>query len=575
MSGLTRHAAAVFHLGFRQAGRNLIHRAGRHARSFSRYQRGAVGNLDFVGRAAVPFLTHAAGSELCEGRFTAVGHSREVGDPPRWDVEEPLLWLFNLHDFRYLEGLPREQRLRLVLDWINQYPPRAQKPGWMPYPLSLRLRQWAKLFFLDPDWGAPARKTVLSSLEAQANCLADNLEFHLRGNHLLESGLTLKFLAACFRGSAAERWGRRGEEVLGRELDEQFLADGGHVERSPMYHALLTRGLLDLVAVLPEDDPLGDRIRSRLPAVLGHLGALRHPDGEIALFNDTAFGIAPTPGALLEYATALGLSAPDSAIAAFPETGYFVWRRGGDALLMDAGPIGPDYLPAHSHGDIFSFEMSLRGKRVVVDGGTSTYEAGAEREWVRSTRAHNTVEIAGADQCEFFAAFRVGRRGRPRDVMARVTEEGLHVDGWHDGYRRLPGRPLHHRELAFRPPGTLLVWDTVESHVDHAVVSRLRFPPGAVVRLAGTDAAIELDGLELVVHTFGAEVVQEVGYYASRFGERVSCPVVALRKGGGAEFGYALALRDVATQIDAAGARVNGQPLERRARRWREKVAPA
>ena len=90
---------------------------------------------------------------------------------------------------------------------------------------------------------------------------------------------------------------------------------------------------------------------------------------------------------------------------------------------------------------MFSYELSLDGRRVVVDGGTSTYEAGPERDWVRSTRAHNTVEVAGEDQCEFFAAFRVGRRGRPRDVTASVSAEGLHLAGWHDGYRRLPGRP--------------------------------------------------------------------------------------------------------------------------------------
>ena len=44
--------------------------------------------------------------------------------------------------------------------------------------------------------------------------------------------------------------------MLRRELPEQFLHDGGHFERSPMYHALLTHGLLDLVNVLPESDPL-------------------------------------------------------------------------------------------------------------------------------------------------------------------------------------------------------------------------------------------------------------------------------------------------------------------------------
>ena len=36
--------------------------------------------------------------------------------------------------------------------------------------------------------------------------------------------------------------------------------------------------------------------------------------------------------------------------------------------------------------DLLSFELSLRGTRVVVDAGVSTYEAGWLREYCRSTR---------------------------------------------------------------------------------------------------------------------------------------------------------------------------------------------
>jgi uncharacterized heparinase superfamily protein len=439
----------------------------------------------------------------------------------------------------------------------------------MPYPLSLRLRNWAKLFFAQPGWSAADRVAVLASVEAQANCLSDNLEFHLRGNHLLENGLTLKFLASAFQGRAVLRWSRLADTVLEKELDEQFLADGGHFERSPMYHALLVRGLLDVLNVLPDRDLLRERVSSRLSSILGFLAAVRHPDGDIALFNDAALGIAPEPKVLLEYAAGLGFRAPETAAVAFPNTGYYVWRRGGAALLVDAGPIGPDYLPGHGHGDIFSFEMSLGGRRAVVDGGTSTYEAGEERDGDRSTRAHNTVEIAGTDQCEFFAAFRVGRRGRPRDVKAGVSEEGMHVQGWHDGYRRLPGSPSHHRELMFFPPCTLLVWDTVVSRVDHPAVSRIRFSPGARLEVRGAQEALvtTLGGEELVLRAFGGEVREEEGHYAPEFGLRLTCPVIALRRGRGTEFGYALAPREVATEIDAASALVAGRRVERKARR--------
>jgi uncharacterized heparinase superfamily protein len=562
MSALRRYVAAISHLGARQTALNLLHRTRQRTWRFGRYARPGRG-LEWRGRAATPLLAYAGGARLESGSLTAIGRTGVIGDPPAWEADAPQLWLFNLHYFGWLDALPHTQQRRLVRDWIERYRPSGGRPGWRPYPLSLRLRHWARALF-DGQGLAEERPRVLASIEAQAECLSDTLEHHLRGNHLLESGITLKLLAACVRGPAVSRWERLADRVLDQELSEQFLLDGGHFERSPMYHALLTHGLLDLVNVLPEEDEQRVRLVERLPGLLHYLAGMSHPDGEIALFNDAAFGIAPVPGALFDYAARLGLKPPASASGSFPETGYHVWRRAGDALFVDAGPIGPDYLSTHAHGDLFSYELSLDGRRIVVDGGTSTYEEGDERAWARSTRAHNTVEVAGVDQCEFFGAFRVGRRGRPHDVTARVCEDGLNVSGWHDGYRRLRGRPVHHRELGFVPEGALAVWDTVDSRVPHEAVSRVRFAPGAQLALVGADAAvIEAEGVRLSLCAFGGRLSVETDHYAPRFGERHPCLALALRKGATPEFGYLLSRRGLKTQIDAVGAEVAGRPLPR------------
>ncbi len=565
MPWIIRYAAALHNIGLRQAAHHAWHRARRRARRYGRYER-AKGDLCWVGRAATPFLEHSGGARLGEGRFTAVGFSRHVGMPPDWDCEGPLLWRYNLHSFAYLHALPREVQVRLVHDWIQRYGPSARRPGWMPNPISLRLRHWVQGLFA-AEWLTSRHAELFASIEAQARCLADTLELDLRGNHLLENALTLKAIAACFTGSPVERWGRIADDLLRRELPEQFLVDGGHFERSPMYHGLVTVGLLDLLNVLPSADRFRAVLVERLPAILRFAAALRHPDGEIALFNDAATDIAPPPQAVLDYADRLGVDVPSADRGAFRDSGYYVWQRDGDAIIVDAGPVGPDYLPGHGHGDMFSYELSLDGRRVVVDGGTSTYEAGPERDWVRSTRAHNTVEVAQTDQCEFFAAFRVGRRARPHDVTGEVTEHGLQVSGWHDGYYRLPGHPIHHRELGFVFPGVLLVWDTVESGVAHPAVSRIRLAPGARVRAQGPhDVEIEIESRVLNVRAFGGELILEQDHYAPRFGERLPCPVLALHKGPGPEFGYALARRDIPTAIDAGSAEVAGRRVTRRSR---------
>ena len=48
-----------------------------------------------------------------------------------------------------------------------------------------------------------------------------------------------------FDGEEAERWLRRGLVLMQREIAEQVLADGGHFERSPMYHAGFVEDMLD------------------------------------------------------------------------------------------------------------------------------------------------------------------------------------------------------------------------------------------------------------------------------------------------------------------------------------------
>mgnify|MGYP001118904895 CR=1 FL=1 len=46
----------------------------------------------------------------------------------------------------------------------------------------------------------------------------------------------------------------------------------------------------------------------------------------------------------------------------------------------------------------------------LTDTGVYHYRESAERRYSRSTEAHNTIEIDGAEQSEVWKSFRVGRR---------------------------------------------------------------------------------------------------------------------------------------------------------------------
>jgi hypothetical protein len=143
---------------------------------------------------------------------------------------------------------------------------------------------------------------------------------------------------------------------------------------------------------------------------------MTHPDGGIALFADSARGIAHTPAALLAYARRLGVEPRPPARSGLLERGGYVRLERGPFVLIAsvAGPT-PAYQPGHAHCDALSFELSVGRDRVVADTGVYEYVPGALRDLSRATRSHATIEIDGAEQAELWAAHRIG--GRPRVAL--------------------------------------------------------------------------------------------------------------------------------------------------------------
>jgi uncharacterized heparinase superfamily protein len=160
----------------------------------------------------------------------------------------------------------------------------------------------------------------------------------------------------------------------------------------------------------------------------------------------------------------LGFERPDESADGpthFADSGYLRYQSVALMALLDVAPVGPDYNPGHAHADNLSFELSLFGRRLIVNSGTSLYEESDERHRQRSTRAHNTVEVDGENSSEVWKSFRVARRAYPRDLEIRESHDETVVSCAHDGYRRLRGKPMHRREWRFRE-GEMVVKDRVE-----------------------------------------------------------------------------------------------------------------
>jgi len=197
--------------------------------------------------------------------------------------------------------------------WISANPPEPGDP-WHPYPLSTRIANWIAAATLDDR----VREVIASSLAHQAAYLSRNVEDDVLGNHVIRNA---KALVLAGVATGAQAWLRQGQALLARELPEQVLPDGGHYERSPAYHRLVLRDLLELRAFVPVDNEI-----ARMTAFAT---ASSRPGGAPALFNDGGLDIAPQ----------LDLPKPPEGLAAFPETGYVFVRDADLWLAFDCGRL--------------------------------------------------------------------------------------------------------------------------------------------------------------------------------------------------------------------------------------------
>lgn len=280
-------------------------------------------------------------------------------------------------------------------------------------------------------------------------------------------------------------------------VEAQVGADGMQRERSPTYqaHVLAHVRIVEAAAAFGAGAELV-RLGFLSRAMRDALGVLTMPDGDIALFNDSAIGDGPSP-------QALGVTRRPAA-SALPQAGFYRMDGGGWALVFDAGRCGADDAPGHAHADFLSVQACAGGRRLVVDPGVASYAAGPQRAWTRGAATHNGPRFAGLEPMEMWGAFRVGRRGRAWKVAAAVDAAPLSCAGWQDGYDRAGGRVA--RWLGLWPDGVLRQVDLWLGGTSRDALSTFRIPCEWALAASG-------DGLTLT-HPDGTRV--RIGCTAGR-----------------------------------------------------------
>lgn len=468
------------------------------------------------------------------------GHLDELG----WDgSQRDKLWRYNQHYFDDLNAQDAADRMpwhsALVDDWVANNPP-GHGNGWEPYPLSLRVVNWIKWAMV----GATLSLEVLQSLAVQMRWLSGRLENHLLGNHLFVNAKALVMAGLFFDGSEADAWLIKGLRILAQQVPEQLLPDGGHFERSTMYHALALEDMLDLVnttqcfasRLSPAQRQQVADWPQRARSMHTWLLAMCHPDGEISLFNDAAFDIAPSVAELDAYARRVlvdELPTPAQLpLLHLKDSGYVRLAHGPAVTLVDVAPVGPDYLLGHAHADTLSFELSVAGQRVLVNSGTSCYGSSAERLRQRGTAAHNTVVLDGKDSSEVWDGFRVARRAYPVGLRIGYSADttATEVQCAHNGYTHLPGKPTHYRTWRMDAHG-LTITDRLDGSKQCAE-ARFHFHPDVKVQIdpSETEGTATLpDGTLMTWYIGQGQARLESSTWHPRFGHSLQNMLLAVK----------------------------------------------
>lgn len=472
------------------------------------------------------FITHDfrnSSEKIENNEFTFLNQSNSFGNKINWhDKSLPLLWMFNLHYFGYLHLLNNSQKATLINDWITNNS-LGSAPGWHPYPLSLRIVNWTKSNIKDEGFN--------KSLYQQCAYLYRNLEFYHPANHYLENAKALIFGGLYFKDEPnALKWFKKGILIYKNKLPEMVLEDGCFFELSPMYHSIILEGILDILNICETTTEEYNFFKSYAEKMIGFLQSITHPDGELVLFNDSTLEIAPSPEEISKYAAQLGVSVKFNRYSGKNGSGLFSFANKDIFIVIDGGRIGPDNIPAHSHADIFTYELSFKGKKFIVDSGVFQYTAGEMRDYCRSTRAHNTVTIDGISQAEMWGSFRVARRYEPFDIKSDEDGDRFSFEGKFGGYSELIGDNLiHHREIEFeKKTSSLIVVDSITGSGNHKIESYIHLHPDVKLTEFEDYLVLSRENVTIKLSVVNSQFSIDNGWYCPEFGKRIKNKVISI-----------------------------------------------
>ncbi len=443
-------------------------------------------------------------------------------------------WELNRHQFWLTLGraywLTGEERFAAAWaeqgrSWLDQNPPEIGVNWRSNLEHALRILNWwvALAFFLRSEHVSDDLVCrLVGTMILKARHILGDLDYsqiNMPNNHLLGDAMGLAIMGLLLPTlKEADAWRDVGLETMWQEASRQIYPDGASFECAISYHRFVAYFFLVVTRLCDRCDvTVPDVVRQRLEGMFDFVMHLRRPDGSMPSLGDWDDGrtviLSEQPlgdfrpmlstGAVLfarpDFAWAAGkldeetiwllgpeaaerfnqlhATPPNATSRAFRTGGYFIsrsaWDRDAHYALIRNGPF-----ESHTHADLLNVELAAGGQPILVDPGTYTYNGPWQwRTYFRSGGAHNGFLVDGRPQTYAHRIFRWVFPPRAKTIAWHATERIDYYEGEHDGFRRLPGRPVHRRIVLSVRGEYWLVLDGVLGSGSHEAELRLHFSP--------------------------------------------------------------------------------------------------
>lgn len=472
--------------------------------------------------------------------FENFGDCKEVWEPNRHHHLVVLARAFYVtKDEKYAEAAAKQ-----LDDWIISNPYGRGMNWRSPLELGIRLINWVwtlELLKTSAVLTEDRKKAILDAVYLQCRDIARKFSQGSSANNHLIGEAAGVFVASCYFDQFEEsaEWRQASQKILEQEILNQSYSDGCTREHALGYQLFVIQFFVTCGLVGNwYNFEFSENFWQRLEKMFRFVSTVSLAGGTLPFFGDRDDGYVLDLGEncsdtdmlrdlerrIFEKSN-IDAEAPPSQTSfwllpdrsiepnksttvpqsqSFPESGYHLLQSiqhdAYVAVFLDAADLGYESIAAHGHADALSLTLRLNKKDIFVDAGTYDYFSFPQwRNYFRSTRAHNTVEIDGLDQSDMQGAFMWGQHASCTLVDWEDTSQKTLITASHDGYERLSDPVTHTRTLTLQKlEQKLSIRDQLDCESDHLVAIHFHCHPDVIVQPESENVVVLVSGRDRI-----------------------------------------------------------------------------